>query len=456
MANSFILEKLNSCFNFFQNRFAYFVENSVILQNIDNFIFVLILGTLFLTTFAQSSLIGMVASCVIVLTFFKLLIKKGEKIELQSFDFALIIYLLFCIISTINSTLFHQSLYGLNKTLIYVGFYFSTFQYLKSNKEKIPFFIYCIALIISAESVIGILQQKAGVLAGATWQDVTNLNPEEVMTRVFGTIKPLNPNLYAAYLVAGLWSLPCLLFQKVRRKEYLFAGIFLIFTLSAAAAIFLSGCRGAYIGFAAFTCSIIVLGYKLLDHDFNITSKIKKILAAILAVLFAFGTFIVVSTPALLKRVISIFTVRGDSSSSFRMNVYHAGMEMFRDNSLLGIGVGNKVFREIYGLYMMSGFDALSAYCIYLEIGIESGIFALVSFVAFLGLLIFNCIKFINNLNLVQNKIIVLCAVSSLFAVMAHGLVDTVFFRPPVQILFWVMVAVLSVIILNGGKNEKI
>jgi hypothetical protein len=45
---------------------------------------------------------------------------------------------------------------------------------------------------------------------------------------------------------------------------------------------------------------------------------------------------------------------------------------MFKDNWLLGIGVGNQNFREIYGLYMKTGFDALSAYNIYLETAVES------------------------------------------------------------------------------------
>ena len=56
---------------------------------------------------------------------------------------------------------------------------------------------------------------------------------------------------------------------------------------------------------------------------------------------------------------------------------------MFKDNWLLGIGVGNKNFREIYGLYMKTGFDALSAYNIYLETAVESGIFALIAFLGF-------------------------------------------------------------------------
>ena len=72
---------------------------------------------------------------------------------------------------------------------------------------------------------------------------------------------------------------------------------------------------------------------------------------------------------------------------------------MFKDNWLLGIGVGNQNFREIYGLYMKTGFDALSAYNIYLEIAVESGIFALLAFMAFIFLNLKNVIKYIYRKN---------------------------------------------------------
>ena len=62
---------------------------------------------------------------------------------------------------------------------------------------------------------------------------------------------------------------------------------------------------------------------------------------------------IFVFVPSILKRLLSIFVLREDSSTSFRMNVYNSSISMFKDNWLMGIGTGNKTFREIYGLYMV-------------------------------------------------------------------------------------------------------
>lgn len=122
---------------------------------------------------------------------------------------------------------------------------------------------------------------------------------------------------------------------------------------------------------------------------------------------------------------------------------------MFKDNWLLGIGVGNQNFREIYGLYMKTGFDALSAYNIFLEIAVESGIFALIAFVGFLITLVKNAVNFILKSTEAKSVIIVSSAVISIVAVCIHGMVDTVFFRPQIQFVFWTMVAVARILIFD-------
>ena len=141
--------------------------------------------------------------------------------------------------------------------------------------------------------------------------------------------------------------------------------------------------------------------------------------------------------------------MRQDSSNSFRFNVYHSSVDMFKDNWLLGIGVGNQNFREIYGLYMKTGFDALGSYCVPLEIAVESGIFALISFVIFLILVIKYCLNICLNKNDNNSKILCLSVILMILATMGHGLFDTIWFRPQVQLLFWTNIAMLS------AKNES-
>ena len=170
----------------------------------------------------------------------------------------------------------------------------------------------------------------------------------------------------------------------------------------------------------------------------------KKIYLAVVGAGFALSTALILASTSLRARILSIFAMRQDSSNSFRFNVYQSSLQMFKDNWLLGIGVGNKNFREIYGLYMKTGFDALSAYNIYLETAVESGIFALIAFVAYLGMQCFNSVKYILTSTDVAKVVLISAAFVSLIGVMAHGMVDTVFFRPQIQIIFWVMMALIA------------
>ena len=159
----------------------------------------------------------------------------------------------------------------------------------------------------------------------------------------------------------------------------------------------------------------------------------------------ALGTLLILAKASLRARIFSIFAMRTDSSNSFRFNVYHSCIDMVKDNWLLGIGLGNQNFREIYGLYMKTGFDALSAYNIYLETAVESGIFALLAFLAFLGLALYTAFEHIKYSNDTKSLIFTITAVTSIIGLMVHGFVDTVFFRPQIHFVFWTMVAIISV-----------
>ena len=126
---------------------------------------------------------------------------------------------------------------------------------------------------------------------------------------------------------------------------------------------------------------------------------------------------------------------------------------MFKDNWILGIGVGNQNFREIYGLYMKTGFDALSAYNIYLELAVESGIFALLAFVSMIITNLVKAVKYLKRRNNITSFYIAI-AFASLLGILIHGFVDTVFFRPQIQFIFWIMLGIIRV--LTAKNREKL
>lgn len=410
---------LNNFLSFCQTILRPIYQKSLVLQNIDNLIGLNILLVILTSTISPSDYIGYFAIFAIILTFIKLVTKSGEKFELTLADKFLLVYFLLVLVSVAGSSLFYLSLKGFFKTLTYLGFYVSLIHYFKDNYDKIKYVFIALAFCASIETIMAFLQNFASVGEISGWQDTSHLNPEEVMTRVYGTLKPYNPNLFGGYMLAIIPAFIAL------SKRWAIPGAIL-----ASVALLLTGCRGAYIGFFFQLILLVCIIYKYLSAKHKQFFITASAICSVGLMMFLF------SVSALRARIFSIFAMRGDSSNSFRFNVYNSCIDMFKDNWLLGIGVGNQNFREVYGLYMKTGFDALSAYNIYLEIAVESGIFALISFVGFVVCLLKNAIKNLSNKY-------VLAALISITGILLHGIVDTVFFRPQIQFVFWIMAAIL-------------
>lgn len=426
----------NKILKFSQQKTEYLYKNSLFLQHIDKLIFASIILVFLASTVMSSDVIGFIALITVFLTVVKILTKPDETLSCRGYELWLLAYFMIVIISLAGSTLFHLSLKGFFKTFTYMAFYFSLMQYLKNNKSKIPYLLGAIGLCVSFEAVVGFLQNFSHVEEISGWQDVSGLNPEEVMTRVYGTLKPFNPNLLGGYFVAGIPALYGLSAYFLADRKYKLSIVGVVLALLSTLTLFLTGCRGSYIGMMVIFCSMFAVSAKYLWRNY------KTIYLSVVGGVVAFATSAILLVSSLRARVLSIFAMRQDSSNSFRFNVYHSSVEMFKDNWLLGIGVGNQNFREIYGLYMKTGFDALSAYNIFLEIAVESGIFALIAFVGFLITLVKNSVQFILKSENTKTVILVATAAISICAVCIHGFVDTVFFRPQIQFVFWTMVAI--------------
>ena len=431
----------NKIFKYSQEKLAFLYDNSLFLQHIDKFI-LLFVGLTFLgSTFMKSDSIGFFALIAIFLTVVKMLTKPNERLDFKKFEIWLVAYFMLVIVSLFGSTLFSLSLKGFFKTFVYIGFYFSVAQYLKNNKKMIPVVLGTLAICVAGESLVGFLQSFLHLDEISTWQDTSNLNPEDVLSRVYGTLKPLNPNLFGGYLVAGFPTVLGSVFFFLNRKQFKYAIIPAIFTLVSIYAIFQTGCRGAYLSLMLILGCVFLISAKFLWKTY------KKLYVSFISSIVVLFMMAITFVGALRHRFMSIFAMRNDSSNSFRFNVYHSSLQMFKDNWLLGIGVGNKNFREIYGLYMTTGFDALSAYNIYLETAVESGIFALIAFLGTLITLSINAVKFILTELDIEKVIYVAISIIAIWAVMFHGLVDTIYFRPQLQFMFWTYVAVISALI---------
>ena len=441
-----ILELKNTFYAFFQNKLEKLTQNSFILQKIDEIIFVFIGLTLLVSTFMESEKIGAFAIAVVILTVIKLFTKKGAKVVITHWDAAILVYFVICFISTINSTLVSQSIHGFLKTVIYIFYYFCAVNYFQENQSKIRYVFYFVASLCCIEGLIAIFQNFSGVEQISTWQDANYINPEDAIARAYGTLKPYNPNLLGGYLIAGLPFVSGAASLCLIKKQWKMFALFTIAFLVCSLAVFLTGSRGAYLGLGAILAGAIIIVGLLLKTDFSHEKTLKSIYNKAVAALIGLFALVLIAVPKITKRLLSIFILRGDSSTSFRMNVYHSSWQMFCDNWILGIGAGNRTFREIYGLYMLTGYDALSTYSVPLEIAVEAGIFGLIAFVSFVVLFLIKSFKFIleNAPERLAEKLIVASAILTVIGVFTHGMFDTIYFRPQVQFLFWTMIAMSS------------
>lgn len=441
-----ILELKNTFYAFFQNKLEKLTQNSFILQKIDEIIFVFIGLTLLVSTFMESEKIGAFAITVVILTVIKLFTKKGAKVVITHWDAAILVYFVICFISTINSTLVSQSIHGFLKTVIYIFYYFCAVNYFQSNQNKIRYVFYFVAALCCIEGLIAIFQNFSGVEQISTWQDANYINPEDAIARAYGTLKPYNPNLLGGYLIAGLPFVSGAASLCLVKKQWKMFALFTIAFLVCSLAVFLTGSRGAYLGLGAILAGAIIIVGLLLKTDFSHEQALKSIYNKAVAALIGLFALVLIAVPKITKRLLSIFILRGDSSTSFRMNVYHSSWQMFCDNWILGIGAGNRTFREIYGLYMLTGYDALSTYSVPLEIAVEAGIFGLIAFVSFVVLFLIKSFKYIleNAPERLAEKLIVASAILTVMGVFTHGMFDTIYFRPQVQFLFWTMIAMSS------------
>ncbi|BAZ39516.1 inorganic carbon transporter [Calothrix sp. NIES-4101] len=287
-------------------------------------------------------------------------------------------------------------------------------------------------------SIYGVRQKLFGAAQLATWVDPES--PLSKNTRVYSYLG--NPNLLAGYLLpAVVLSLIAVFAWKGLARKCL-ATTMLIVNL---ACFRFADSRGSFIGLALAVVVLVLLlryWYKDVLPRFWRTWLIPILLGSFVALFaIAFG-----ASETFRLRIVSIFAGRGDSSNNFRMNVWTAVFQMIRDRPILGIGPGHNSFNSVYPLYQIPRFTALSAYSIILEITVEMGFIGLSSFI-WLLMVTFNT-GFVQLQRFYQQRSVeglwMIGAIASLVAMLGHGLVDTVWYRPQINTLWWMMVGLVA------------
>jgi len=364
------------------------------------------------------------------------LVDEG-KIGVTPIHILVLLYWGIATVSTAFSPVKTAALEGLIKLTLNLIFFAFTARIMRSPRLT-NWILTTLVLTALVVSVYGIRQQIFGAEQLATWNDPTSELAGD--TRVYSYLG--NPNLLASYLLPGIAFSSAALFVWQGWLPKILAALL---TLANGACLFFTESRGGWIGLMVLGIVFLLLLFYWFKNYLPLfwqTWLLPLVLGGLAVVIL--GAILLVEP--LRIRVMSIFAGREDSSNNFRINVWDAVIRMIQTYPLLGIGPGNDAFKKIYPLFMKPKYTALSAYSVLLEIMVETGI---IGFTCFLWLLVTTIGQGIHQIKLLRDKMDsqgfwLIGAIAAMAGILAHGFFDTVWYRPQVSTLWWLVLGLIA------------
>ncbi|MDJ0687608.1 MAG: IctB family putative bicarbonate transporter [Xenococcaceae cyanobacterium MO_188.B32] len=391
---------------------------------------------LMLNPFVSTSLIGFlllaVVSYWIIIT-----LSERDRQGVTPIHILVFIYWLVATIATAFSPVKSEALSGWIILTLYLGIFALAARVLRSARITtgvITTFLLAALLV----STYGIHQELIGVEQLATWNDPNS--PLANDTRVYSYLG--NPNLLGGYLLSAIALSVAAVFIW---RSWLQKALAMTMVGVNSACLYFTDSRGAWLAMAAMTAFLLILLYywwrEYLPRFWRVW-----LLPLVFGSLGGLLIVAIISVEPLRLRFLSIFVGRADDSNNFRINVWEAVFKMIRDYPLTGIGPGHDAFNQIYPRYMNSRYPALSAYSIFLEHLVEMGYLGLGCFLWLIVVTLNYGIRQINRLRALKDRqgLWVIAATAAIVGLLAHGIVDTVWYRPQISTLWWFMLAILA------------
>jgi putative inorganic carbon (HCO3(-)) transporter len=258
------------------------------------------------------------------------------------------------------------------------------------------------------------------------WVDPT----QGKVVRVFAGF--MNPNYLAEYMVLFLPPAIALWFQNPRRRLQLavpigFMLIALLLTQSRA-------------GWGVFLIALVVM-VLLRARRYSFLLAIAGVLGVVLAP--------AVLPASVMRRILSAFDPQ-DTSNKYRISLYLGVWAMIKENWVLGAGLGAEAFGKMYQNYMLPEARAAHAHNTYLQMLAEMGVFGVTAVLWTLWDVIRR--TFTGGAN-PRNALLIAAVPASLLALLAHGMVEHIWYNPKLLFAFWA-VAGLGMGLLLGDRED--
>lgn len=267
-------------------------------------------------------------------------------------------------------------------------------------------------------SIIGICQYFLGE-ASQVWQDMTMFS--DIAGRVTSTFG--NPNILAEYIIM-VFPVAAAFFFSSRDRRGKFNSFLTCVALFSC--LILTWSRGGWLG--------LIIG--MLIFFIFMTRK---------TVTFLF--FAGVSLPFLPliipENIWNRFTSIGnlaDSSTSYRVHIWEASLNMLRDCFGSGIGIGEAAFSQVYPLYAYAGVEnAPHSHNLFLQIALELGIIGLTVFTVIMLIFIKNSISRAVNTRERRPRLLILGGMCGILSVLVQGMTDHVWYNYRIFLMFWML-----------------
>lgn len=300
------------------------------------------------------------------------------------------------------------------------------------TRETLYRFIVCLILSASLVSLYGVYQYFTIEYTKAAWIDVSK---NEGAKRIWATFE--NPNLFVQYLIMILpLNFALIFYAKTWGNRILFGLQFGLIALAA----FMTLSRGGWLALA--------IGLAVLATMIHRRLLVIGLIAAAIGLNFL--------PDSIIERFATIYNPQADSSSSYRLLIWQAAVPMIQDYWATGIGSDLTTFKKIYADYMMPGVLANHFHNIYLMNFATGGILTLL----LLFYMFYQSFRtaivslFINN---GQDKLLSLLAkggIAAVIAIAVAGLTEDVWHQYRVDFMFWILLAILSVV-YNLARARK-
>ena len=362
-----------------------------------------------------------------VIAFFMMFVKEPKYIiDFVLKEKAIAFTVAALLLSTIFSSVRGYSVLLVGIIIVHLMVYLVIIKWVQNeNIEDVFKLLNLMAILIC---IYGIYQYFTLDLAiNTSWTDQGTFG---VLIRIYSSMR--NPNILAGYLTINICYA---ISYYIRKKTEIYTAINIVLS---SVCLILTYSRGGFIAFAAAILVIAIVSREI---------KVGVYLAFMILVYYGYNFF--ESTGRA-----DISTISNDSSSLYRIEIWKASWNLFKENIAFGAGLGSVSKLISFSSDKLNGY-IFHAHNIPLHLLAETGI---VGFTAFYALALSGIKRFILFWKVHKDSsssYIAVGFIGALTAMLVHGMVDCVYFIPSRSLIFLIYLGLFPAVFQRVSSKEK-